>query len=241
MTQATMHNKADQYPTTYLSSLAFWCAGLPFIAVHASYLISAYSGQVEWCIPYIDSCTSISNAGRKHPAQIVFKSLLAVTAVLMFFYWLVLVEWLRYLGVNSKRSSALITLMGSYAAFALLLYCITLGSEIPQQQALRRVGIVLFFSLTAFAHLYTVYRLNHCVPRTLRRLFMYQKMISYLLVCLGLISALLSGLAKEHYKQIDDAIEWCFALPMALQFLMTGLMWRATAFRIQYRNNTPEL
>lgn len=238
-----MCNRRKRQASYDLASLAFWCAGLPIIAVHTSYLISALSGQVEWCFPYIDSCTSISNAGRKHPAQIIFKSMLSMTAVLMFLYWIALVHWLRALEAVSKGACIAITLMGTYAGLALILYCVTLGSEVSQQKELRRIGIVLFFSLTAFAHLLTVYQLNrHFRPRTfaLRRALKWQKSISYFLVCLGLISGLLSGLANDLYKRVDDAIEWSFALPMSLQFLVTGLMWKMMNYQTQLKIGNPE-
>ncbi len=50
-----------------LHRLVWVCALLPFITTHASYLIAASHGHVEWCIPYWDASTSISATRRQMP------------------------------------------------------------------------------------------------------------------------------------------------------------------------------
>jgi len=223
-------------PNTYSPApIATWCALLPIVAVHASYLISASNGQVEWCVPYWDSCTSISRAGRQHPAAILFKTMVICAGVLMLAYWLLLVNWLHQQGESSHRALLLLRAMGIYAGIAVLLYSATLGHGEDYLRGLRRIGITLFFALTAFGHLTFVYRLQKLPKRWaagLQRYFLVQRNISYLLVIMGLISGLLSAF-YDDYKQIDDAIEWCFALPMILQFWLTGRMWRESRYQIQ--------
>jgi len=215
--------------------LAYACAILPWVAVHLSYVISASTGQVEWCNPYWDSCTSISNAGRKHPSAVVFKPLMIVSAVMMMAYWYLVIIWLQQLGDRNPRIRSILSLMGAYAGLALILYSATLGSAEAYLKSLRRIGITLFFSLTAFAHLLMVYRLAKLDTGTdhpFSRLRHGQEAISYLMVAMGVLSGLLSAF-YSGYKQIDDAFEWCFAMIMILQFPITGHLWKRVGFSLR--------
>lgn len=205
---------------------------LPLATVHISYLISAWHAQVEWCFPYIDSCTSISNAGRKVPAQLVFKPLMAVTAVLMLAYWLLLSDWLEKMGVKKAYTIRSFRWLGGFAAIALIVYSTTLGTHEEYLRVLRRAGITLFFACSAFGHLWLV-NVLHREKASLGPLpwLACQTRISYLLVLMGALSGLLSGLVPETYRHVDDAIEWSFALPMIMQFWVSGQMWRSTGYR----------
>ncbi len=238
--------KADDHslssgPT--LRPLTWWCAALPFVAVHLSYLISAYSGQIDWCNPYWDSCTSISNAGRKHPASIIFKTMMICAAMLMLAYWFLVTAWLRRMGDDNDKVLTTLGLMGAYAALALILYSATLGTAEYHLKGLRRIGITLFFAFTAFGHLLMVYRLSkrELLPGSdLYISWRRQTAISYLLVALGLTSGLLSAF-YSHYDDIENAFEWCFALIMILQFPITGKMWQQSGFQISLRSQGPGL
>ena len=74
---------------------------LPFLAVHGSYLVAASYGQVDWCVPYIDSCTSISATGRKPPASYLFRALMLPSAMIMMCYW-----WFNYSWLSSLHKRA---------------------------------------------------------------------------------------------------------------------------------------
>ena len=49
----------------HIRAVPLLAALLPFFAVQFTYLVAAGHGLVDWCNPYIDSCSSISAAGRK--------------------------------------------------------------------------------------------------------------------------------------------------------------------------------
>ena len=67
---------------------------LPFFAVQFTYLVAAGHGLVDWCNPYIDSCSSISAAGRKPPASYLFRATMLPAAVFMMAYWWCNHAWL---------------------------------------------------------------------------------------------------------------------------------------------------
>lgn len=66
-----------------LRIIALLAATLPFFAVHLTWLLAASYGLVEWCNPYIDSCTSISATGRHAPASYVFRATMLPAAVVL--------------------------------------------------------------------------------------------------------------------------------------------------------------
>ena len=51
----------------HIAPLALITGLLPLVCVHTTYLIAASHGHVPWCVPYWDSCTSISATGRQLP------------------------------------------------------------------------------------------------------------------------------------------------------------------------------
>ncbi|MEE4110897.1 MAG: hypothetical protein V2I24_16210, partial [Halieaceae bacterium] len=75
--------------------VAAGCALLPFVAVHIAYLLAADAGQVPWCNPYVDSCTSISATGRQPPASFVFKGVMLPCAMLIAVFWWLQWRWLQ--------------------------------------------------------------------------------------------------------------------------------------------------
>ena len=79
--------------------VALVAALLPFFAVQLTYLVAASHGLVDWCNPYIDSCTSISATGRKPPASYLFRATMLPSAVVMMGYW-----WLNYVWIGSLRN-----------------------------------------------------------------------------------------------------------------------------------------
>lgn len=218
---------------------AYLCALLPILAVHISFVLSASLGQIEWCFPYLDSCTSISNAGRKHPAHLIFKPTIIISAIFMLAYWRLTLRWLHDLNCANHFASRFLWPMGLYASIALIVYSLTLGQAEHILQLLRRLGIILFFCLTAFGHLLVVYCLSKkaadFTPFVMTG-FKRQACVSYVLVGMGILSAGLS-LFYDNYHQIDNAIEWCFALPMILQFAITGRTWQQTSWHAPQIND----
>ena len=72
--------------------VALLTALLPFLSVQLTYLVAASHGLVDWCFPYLDSCSSISAAGRKPPASYLFRATMLPSAAIMMAYWLSLIH-----------------------------------------------------------------------------------------------------------------------------------------------------
>lgn len=205
------------------------CASI--VGVTLSYLLAASWGQVPWCIPWWDSCSSISATGRQPPAFFVFKAFLLPVAGLMLLYWPLLAHWIRGFEGSAGPTARWVQSLGVGAALALILYTTLLGAVGELYQLQRRIGIILFFGFTAFAHLLMVRHLWNRSRSQRPPWTNVQLGLSITLLGGGLANSLLA-VTYPRFLDIEDAMEWCFATVMMAQFVITGLAWRATGYRL---------
>lgn len=195
-------------------------AGLiPFITVHATYFLSASEGYVPWCIPYIDSCTSISATGRHGTAFFTFKVLMIPSALIIMGYWLQAKERLEKLGCRER----LIPALGIIGALFLILYTVALGAAGWHFRLQRHIGIIIYFCFTYLAQLLFLYRLEKLkIPDPTRLL---QASLSCLLLGIG-IGTLVMDLLLEDYDQYEDAFEWIIAFLLNSYFFISHWSWK---------------
>jgi len=77
--------------------VALLAALVPLAAVHATWLVAAASGHVDWCIPYSESCASISATGCQPPASYLFRATMLPAAAIIAAYWWLNHGWLALL------------------------------------------------------------------------------------------------------------------------------------------------
>lgn len=215
------------------SRVAYLCVFLSVITVHITLIIALAFGNLIPCFPYWSECHSISSTGRQYPEFFVFKALMIPTAVAMMVYWALLRIWLIKIS-NSATGGTIVTL-GVIAAIALIVYTVTLGAVGEPYALARRIGVVLFFAFSAFAHLLLLNKLTLDVLKNnnLQAISKRLTRLCFGLVLLGIISAVL-GFLWEGYHRWDNALEWWFSLLLVGQFYLVGRMWDKTAFRIDW-------
>lgn len=202
---------------------------IPIIAVHLTYLISAGYGHVDWCFPYIHSCTSISATGRKAPEFYIFKATMIPVAVIMMLFWISIRGWFERCGgsESTDRSwiSTLLPWIGILGATCLIVYTVALGQSADHFRLPRRIGVVIYFTFTYFAQLMVTYRVGQIrevagiQPEWYKLLYFD----SALVLAIGLLSLFLNMFYVD-YDQMDDAFEWVLALLIHLHFLVTYLV-----------------
>lgn len=202
------------------------------LAATISYLLSAAYGRVPWCIPFWESCSSISAAARKPPSFFVFKAIILPLAGLMLLYWPLLEIWLCRLENRSQRVVSVLSFLGGTATLALILYTTMLGAVGDLYQLQRRIGIILFFGFTALAHLIMLRRLWMLDASRRPPWTRVQLMLSVLLLTGGVANSMLKIAMGEGFDRLENSIEWCFAVVMVSQFIFTGLAWRDSEFRL---------
>lgn len=206
---------------------------VPITAAHLAYFVSAAGGHVDWCVPYWDGCTSISRAGRFGIGNHLFRALMLPHAAQLMMFWTLTWLWLRALRPDAARRNATVLILGVVAALFLILYATFLGVEGATYQWLRRYGITVFFSFSVLAQMLAIALLQPVrqLANHLRRTMLA---FAAALLILGLLSIPLQHFAADS-DRVMDALEWNYALLMALFYGLLGIAWGATGFRIRVR------
>lgn len=211
--------------------LALATALVPMLTIHVTFLVSVLEGHVSFCIPYWDSCTSISRTGRHGTSYFIFKGTMLPAAVLGALFWWFNGHWLRQLGV---RSAALfwVPALGLVACTALAAYTVALGHEGGGFNIMRRTGVVLYMSLTFLCELLVTAALRE--HPDWRRHGRWMLAWCQLTLGVGIFSVILSVVAPVLYSQTDDAFEWVLALLINLHALWIAWLWRQSRFRLSF-------
>ncbi len=215
-----------------LSQLAWLVALLPFVTTHVSYLLAAWMGHVPWCVPYWDSCTSISATGRELPEKIWFKLGMIPAGLAAMCLWWCAAAWHRHVLGNSThpRTLAAVPWLGTLAAMCLILYTIALGEEGDAYRLLRRTGVTLSFALTYLSQLLMTRLIGEMATRRqdawLQRWHDHLFVLSSLLLVVGISSVTLEIMAKDVHREVEDAFEWVMALLLNCYFVGMALIWR---------------
>jgi len=221
--------------------VALLCALVPFVAVHAAFINSVFSGHITACVPYVEGCVSISRAARSGDSIHLFRALMLPMATVMVLYWLAAFQWLRQLYYKISRGMLVMRVLGVIGALFLILYATFLGTEGDVYRWLRRYGVIVYFAFTALAQLLFTQRLYQLAKRQVidrLRFLMHCKMVlCVLMLALGVISAMIDLIVDDRAfkSMLDNVIEWNYALAMTLFFLISFLMFKRTGFQLQYR------
>lgn len=203
---------------------------LPLLCIHVTYLVAASHGHVDWCNPYWDSCTSISATGRQLPEKLIFKFIMIPAGLFAILFWWIVQQWLRQ---THQRRSPSMQWLGSIAGLFLILYVVALG-EGRDYQLLRRIGIILFFSLSYLAQLFFLHQFSKvktAFEGIENRVFLWQKTMAAILLGIGITTVVLDMVYKD-YDSIEDAFEWVMMLFIVGQFVSHYWLWRQVDLRI---------
>ena len=217
--------------------VALLAALLPFFAVHFTYLLAASNGTVDWCNPYVDSCTSISATGRKPPASYLFRATMLPVAVLMMAYWWLNHTWLgalhRSAGNHQQRANHLMLGLGLLACIGLIMYVTVLGEKGDAWATQRRVGTILFFSFTFIAQLLLLSQLRALrVPGVNPVLLSLMGLVCVTLLAAGVLTVVLDAWDERGYETVEDAFEWVLTLLLQSNFLLGYFVWRQAGWTL---------
>jgi hypothetical protein len=196
---------------------------LPLCAVTGAYSLAAANGLVPACNPFLDGCTSISATGRYVPASYVFKPAHLVQSALLAMLWMRLPSELP----DRTRYPEAARIAGLVAAVALAIYTLTLGSQTPLYEFMRRFGIYFFFAGTLLAQLLSALAYRHAA-RGRRRLPNAMLVVALVPLLLGIINFAGRAVLVDA-DAMENRIEWVAALIMQGWFLL--LYWYRRANR----------
>lgn len=192
---------------------------LPIVAINITYLVSASEGYVPWCIPYWDSCTSISATGRSGTAFYIFKATMIPAALLLMWYWVLAVRKLNRFGNNGHT----ILVIGIIGAIFLIVYTIALGATGDMSRFQRRIGIIIFFTFTYLAQLLFTYRVGKLALADPTRPI--QLTLCSTVLAIGLLTLILD-FTLENYEDYEDAFEWVISLLLQCYFIVSHWSWK---------------
>ncbi len=208
------------------SSLLLIIALLPVCAVAIAYAIAVAYETVPRCNPFMDGCTSISATGRHAPSSYVFKPAHLLQSALLALLWL---RVSRDAPANS-RLLVMAKICGLSGAAALVVYTLTLGSQTPLYEFMRRFGIYAFFLGTVLAQLLTTVSLRTSpgTGRPVRNPWVKLLMVLVLVpVVLGVWNFVGKAVLADP-DSMENRIEWSAALAMQCWFLLLYLYQRAS-------------
>ena len=120
-----------------LISLA--CFFIPILAVIISYIISIKLNLVEMCIPIFEGCTSISRVGRYEPVKFIFKPMMYLYSMFIFFFWIIFSKEINNFNIKSKN----LIILTFITVIFLCLYITFLG-ESKVYSFFKRIGIYFY-------------------------------------------------------------------------------------------------
>lgn len=224
-------------------TIVFLAGLLPILAAHLAYLLNIWAGTdlaPEFiCMPYLDGCVSISRAARSGPGLHLFRALMLPSAALLLLSWEFIREWLRGLDACTPRRAFTIGTLGVIGGLFLVFYATWLGTEGEWYRWLRRYGVIFFFGGTALAQLLLIWvvwpaRTHLANGRLAGPIKALMALVSLQWV-LGVFSAFKRLIFDDpgFIDRLENIIEWCYALPMSIAFIVIAWMFRRTGFHAQ--------
>ena len=219
-----------------LYPLAIVAGALPILTIYFCYWLAASTGHVPACIPYFQSCTSISSSGRVGVEFYIFKGLMIPAACLILVFWYYCCEWLNLLGSSQLGLRRFIIGLGAIACLGLILYSLMLGAIGPEYRVQRRIGVITFFTMSFFAQmLFTValvkLRQYKTRFRTERRILLFALLI---IVLFAVSAVVISSIDSKVYDTVEDAFEWWVTSILSFFPLLVGVLWRKTEFKTNF-------
>ena len=186
---------------------------VPIITIDISYIISSFFGYVDWCLPIIDGCTSISKVGRYGISFYLYKILVIPSVILMMYFWLKV-----YLDIYKNVFLLLLSLV---ACIFLIIYLIALGFDGTLYRFMREVGIFAFFVFMPLCQIWLTISTPSETIKT--KLFLYLLILLFIGFCFVYFYIL--PLDNDNYENI---IEWNFAFCIFLFFPIFSYSLRKT-------------
>ena len=209
---------------------------LPLIITNFVYLLSAYEGQIAWCIPYVEGCASISKAARSGNSLFIFRVTMIAYGVLLIWFWIYVYQWLNYLYGKSTVVARIILWLGIIGALSLILYVDFLGTAGEINRFMRRFGILFYFIFIPLAQILLLREHYHILPSLKEgmikmKYLRYQLLIIVLMLLIGSISGFMEAM---HIKtnESENIAEWNLALLMQFYFVVMIYIWKEYKYKL---------
>jgi hypothetical protein len=185
-------------------------------------------GASEKINPFIYGESSISNIVKRYPINYVFKSLLYISVIFMFLYWMNYNTLFKEI-LNTKNNK--FVYFGIISAVFLFLHVTLLGMEIDNKifKTLRKLIIVLFILSEVIAQFLLTLTLmknkreliNYCKPVIINIKVIFISLVS--LISLIVIFILL---VYDLSSKVDYILEWNYFAGLLFYYFLSFLIWK---------------
>ena len=188
---------------------------IPFIAIHLSFILSVQNEYLALCNPYIDGCYSISRVARQPSSIIIFKVLMLISALFLFFLWPKLFK---------PNYNKMLILIGRLGSLFLIAYIVALGEEGFFYEIMRRFGVFIFYIFTLISQ----WVFTFSTQMRIRRFFLKNFLINIIvfLQLLAFLFAIPFFLFVNNYGYIENIIEWWITLLITLWFFINFIYYK---------------
>ena len=186
---------------------------------------SGVSGVVN---PFVKGETSISNLVKRYPINLVFKTFLYISVILMILYWRVYNLLFQRI-LNKEKNN--FYYFGIFSAICLFFHVLFLGMEIENEafQNIRKIIILLFILNELLAQLFLARELRIHSKELLKYSFLNViKLKVYFIYSLLVITSLfiLALIIYDVPKYIIYILEWNYFIGLLFYYLLSSLMWK---------------
>ena len=192
------------------------------------------SGFGEVKNPYLYGEVSISRTARYFPANLIFKPLIVLSAIFLFFYWLNNLNLFKEL-INSNVQNNSIKkffYFGALSCTFLILHALFLGVDLDSNlfDKMRKLIIILFIIFEVSAQIFLTRSLfkfkkelkNYIYPSILKIKIVFVTTIFLITV---IVTALLAWAdLSTSFKHI---LEWNYFSVLLVYYFLSRLFWRA--------------
>ena len=189
---------------------------LAFLAIHIPLLLSIVNEYLEVCNPYLDGCFSISRSSRQPISILIFKPMMIISALSLYFLWP------RLLTQNYKR---IFVYIGQIGSLFLIIYTFALGNDGNLYELMRRYGIFIFYIFTLFVQWAYSFSIN---PRK-KNFYSRDKKLFYFSI-FQIIIFLSSSPFYIYIKNdgyIENIFEWWITLSIIIWFFVNFLYYNS--------------
>lgn len=208
---------------------------IPLLAVVGGYQIAIHQQVAEACLPLIEGCTSISRGVRNGDALFWFRGFMMPLSMLLVFYWALQYRWLEVV-VGRRHRHQVILALGVISALSLVLYANFLGSQGDFYRFMRRFGVTFYFAFAALAQLLSLHSLSSTQRQVPVAAKGWLNVLWGLVIaqwCIGLASLAVTIAEPSNKKfQLENIVEWNFALAMVCFYGVSGELWHRLSSRL---------
>ena len=197
---------------------------LPILTVLISYFLSIKFDYVQFCIPNIDGCTSISQVGRYPPINYFFKTFMFISIFIIFIYWKSNYTLLSH--NNSLLLYKITFLLGIFSVIFFALYITFLG-EGDYYRFFRRIGIFIYIFFTVISELLLSisYKKNSYLFKN-DKIINFKYYFNLILSTFGLILLPLVIYKIIDYPNFKNIVSWNYFILIQINFLITFFCWK---------------